>query len=326
MTNSGDIRLDGARRTVELEHDYATERADVWSAITDPARVSRWLGSVTRDGERYVLDMGEGDVATGEITACEPERRLEVTWSYAAEAPSALEVVLVDSNVGCTLRLVHRRLQAVGAAGYGAGWEDFLSALSRTLGSPDSARSFEAALADYRQREAKLVAGRFARGDAGSSVHLERLLDASLADVWSALTEPDRIGRWLWPVLEWPDDPDRRRSLRAGDEFQLGDPNLPAGRSRFTVTALAELSGISFTWNEVPLDIAISELDGATLLILDQGPSPDVFGAGRLRSGDDFAAGWHSLLDALSTALDGIPAERPETLWDAAYAVYHLDD
>jgi uncharacterized protein YndB with AHSA1/START domain len=326
MTDRDGIMLDGARRTIELERDYPTARAEVWDAITDRERLARWLGSVTRDGDRYVLDMGEGDVATGEITACEPGIRLEVTWSYGTEAPSRLEVVLADDDAGCTLRLTHGRLQAIGAAGYGAGWEDFLGSLARSLDAPVDARSFEAALVDYRRREAGLVAGGFDRGPAGSSVHLERLLDATLVEVWSALTEPGRIGRWLWPVIAWPDDPERRRSLRLGDSFVLGDPNLPEAQSLFEVIALEELASIAFTWNGVSLSFGISEVDGATLLVLDQGASPDVFGAGRLRSGDDFAAGWHSLLDVLSVTLDGIPVEHPDTLWEAAYSVYHPAD
>jgi uncharacterized protein YndB with AHSA1/START domain len=32
------------------------------------------------------------------------------------------------------------------------------------------------------------------------SVQMERNYDSTIEDVWSALTEPDRVKRWLYPV------------------------------------------------------------------------------------------------------------------------------
>jgi hypothetical protein len=47
-----------------------------------------------------------------------------------------------------------------------------------------------------------------------------------------------------------------------------------------------------------------------------------VFGAGRLRSAPDFAAGWHALVDGLVLLLNGLTVPKPEALWEAAYEVY----
>jgi uncharacterized protein YndB with AHSA1/START domain len=47
---------------------------------------------------------------------------------------------------------------------------------------------------------------------AGRSLLLRRTYDAPIDDVWSACTEPDRIGRWLAPV---------HGDLRLGGRFQL---------------------------------------------------------------------------------------------------------
>ncbi|MFF4624258.1 SRPBCC family protein [Nonomuraea jabiensis] len=49
---------------------------------------------------------------------------------------------------------------------------------------------------------------------AGRSLLLRRTYDAPIEDVWSACTDPDRIGRWLTPI-----DGD----LRIGGTFQLKD-------------------------------------------------------------------------------------------------------
>ncbi|MGW4801860.1 SRPBCC family protein, partial [Nonomuraea sp. NPDC004297] len=49
---------------------------------------------------------------------------------------------------------------------------------------------------------------------AGRSLLLRRTYDASIEDVWSACTDPDRIGRWLTPI---------EGDLRLGGTFQLKD-------------------------------------------------------------------------------------------------------
>ncbi|QFY05366.1 hypothetical protein GBF35_00515 [Nonomuraea phyllanthi] len=49
---------------------------------------------------------------------------------------------------------------------------------------------------------------------AGRSLLLRRTYDAPIEDVWSACTNPDRIGRWLAPI---------EGELRPGGTFQLKD-------------------------------------------------------------------------------------------------------
>ncbi|WP_238008521.1 SRPBCC family protein [Dactylosporangium sp. AC04546] len=49
---------------------------------------------------------------------------------------------------------------------------------------------------------------------AGRSVLLRRVYDAAIEDVWSACTDPERLGRWLGPV---------EGDLRVGGTFQLKD-------------------------------------------------------------------------------------------------------
>lgn len=52
---------------------------DVWSALTDPERLARWFSPVSgelRMGGHYEI---EGN-ASGEITACDPPNRFDLTW------------------------------------------------------------------------------------------------------------------------------------------------------------------------------------------------------------------------------------------------------
>jgi uncharacterized protein YndB with AHSA1/START domain len=271
------------------------------------------------------------------VLACEPEKRILVRWMFAGEAETELEALLEPHGEDhVVLSLTHRRVQAVTAAVYGAGWEDVFTHLDRELrgeqdpgdrgyvGEAADPAAFDAALEEYRRCEAALVPARMVREDGLSGVHLERALDAPIDEVWDALTRPERIGRWLWPVVEWPDDPVRARALELGDTFLLGDANVPDGTHTMEVLALEPGRLLSFTWGPArsAVTIRLAEQGGTTLLVLDQDAVPDVFGAGRLRSAPDFAAGWHSLVDGLVLLLAGLDAPKRDGLWDAAYEVY----
>lgn len=345
MTIWGDISLDGARRTVTIEREFAATVPDLWSALTEPARLRRWIGELEHTDDGFLLRMGGPDVdavATGRVLACEPERRILVGWRFSGdggteadtELEAALEAVGPDRS---RLTLRHARVQALTAADYGAGWEDMLTHLARAVGEEASpvgerpylgeaadAAAYGAALEEYRRAEAALVPATMLRDGGRSGVHLERLLDAPIAEVWDALTLPHRIGRWLWPVVAWPDDPERVRRLRLGDEFRLGDQNVPDGVHAMEVLDFDEGRLLGFTWgpDRSAVRIRLSESGGGTLLVLDQEAIPDVFGAGRMRSTPDFAAGWHALVDGLTLLLAGLTVPQQAGLWDAAYAVY----
>jgi uncharacterized protein YndB with AHSA1/START domain len=78
----------GAGKTIRLSRDYDAPIADVWDALTDPARISRWFLPVSGDlrlGGRYQLEGNAG----GEIVACERPNRLLVTWAYGEVSSDA---------------------------------------------------------------------------------------------------------------------------------------------------------------------------------------------------------------------------------------------
>lgn len=320
----GRMLADGAHRTVELRRDLAAEPAEVWSALTEPARVARWIGALEVSRPDYVLTFPAGGQARGAIEDCDPPHRLRVSWSYDDEPVSELRVALAANGSGCTLTLVHARLAAISGAGYGAGWQDFLGAMASELGFERGTVEEAELVPAYRRLEARLVPATLGRDGDRWTVSLDRLLDAPVAEVWSALTEPDRIGRWLWPVVTWPDDPARERSLRLGDRFVLGDENLPDGQNVMDVLELDPGRRIVFSWGPKGESVGfeVEPTGDGTLLRLRQSATAEVYAAGRMRSGPDFAAGWHSLVDGLALLLQGSEAPKGSELWDAAYAVY----
>jgi uncharacterized protein YndB with AHSA1/START domain len=67
---------------VRMEDRFDTNADDVWSALTDPARLARWYGEVEGDlrlgGEYRARLFASGWEGTGRVEACEPPRRLLV--------------------------------------------------------------------------------------------------------------------------------------------------------------------------------------------------------------------------------------------------------
>lgn len=88
MTNdlSGSKRTLGALRTAEgkgivrLEDRFDTDREDLWSALTDPRRLARWLGEVEGDlrqgGDFRARYFASGWEGTCRVDECQPPQGL----------------------------------------------------------------------------------------------------------------------------------------------------------------------------------------------------------------------------------------------------------
>ncbi len=160
------LRTAGDAVTVRLARHLDHPPAAVWSACTEPARLSHWFGEVgpvpdvdvdgvgARPGSSAEAGGGGGtggglrlggsawlwspEAADGgriSIRHCDPPRRLVVGWSYAEEPASRVELRLTPAGAGAGTDLV---LEHTGAGGFegpehGAGWETFLAALDAHL-------------------------------------------------------------------------------------------------------------------------------------------------------------------------------------------------
>ena len=159
-TLQGALRLDGDRLAVRFERRYPATPAEVWSAITEPERVGRWLAPTTLLGNgRYRLDFGDDHVTTGEVETCDPPHALVVSWDFAGEPASRVSVEVRPEGDGSVLVLDHTRLPQDQGAGFGAGWEAHLATLEAQLSgesSPDWDERFGAMLPAYRAALADL--------------------------------------------------------------------------------------------------------------------------------------------------------------------------
>lgn len=324
----GTLLADGPLRTVTLRHEYAAAPAEVWDAVTSPDRIERWLGPVQMNGDEYILQMwADVPAVSGKVMECAAPQRLVVSWNFRGEPPSEIEVSIEPTAKGSMLTFTQSQVEAIEAGSRGAGWQHYLGELAGVLGEPVEQQDWDSMRASYRTMEAALVAADLGTEPGGWTVSMDRLVDAEPAEVWSALTEPDRIGRWLWPVVEWPDDPARERPLELGDRFVLGDANVEEAKRGFEVLAMDPGRRMVVRWGAIGAEVAfeVEPTADGTVLRLRQSAAPDVVAQGTLRSGPDFAAGWHAVVDMLVLLLQRHdPHEEPADgeLWEAAYRVY----
>jgi uncharacterized protein YndB with AHSA1/START domain len=124
---------------------YDTSVADLWDAVTNPERISRWLAPIAGElklGGRYEI---EGN-ASGTITRCKPPEELALTWEHAGTT-SWVEVRLEPAprGAGTILRLEHlyhpweEFEKTYGPGAGGVGWELSLAGLDLHLSSPSDA-------------------------------------------------------------------------------------------------------------------------------------------------------------------------------------------
>ena len=126
---------DGPVHVVELRRTYDAPAEDVWDACTNPERIPRWFLPVSGDlrlGGRFQLEGNAG----GEITECEPPRRLAVTWEFGGDA-SLVTLDLAPAGDDATELLLRHAVgdndhwATYGPGATGVGWDLALLGLAQ---------------------------------------------------------------------------------------------------------------------------------------------------------------------------------------------------
>lgn len=122
-------------RVVIATHSYGTSIEDLWDALTNVERISRWFLPVwgrLRVGGRYRFEGHAG----GRILRYEPPRALAVTWELARVVSWVTVTLVANPKGGTTLELEHvtparDHWKQLGAGAIGVGWDWAITSLAR---------------------------------------------------------------------------------------------------------------------------------------------------------------------------------------------------
>jgi uncharacterized protein YndB with AHSA1/START domain len=122
----GHLRSADGKGVVRMEDRFDTDIDDLWSALTDPRRLARWLGEFEGDlrlgGEFRARFFSSGWEGTGRVEACEPPQRLlMVTKDDDQPDEHVIEATLTADGSQTILVLEERGMPLEHLAGYGAG-------------------------------------------------------------------------------------------------------------------------------------------------------------------------------------------------------------
>jgi uncharacterized protein YndB with AHSA1/START domain len=121
----GTLRSADGRGVVRMEDRFDTDIDDLWAALTDPDRLSRWLGDFEGDlrpgGEFRARFFASGWEGTGRVDVCEPPRRLLVRTREAEQEEHVIEAALTADGEQTLLVLEERGMPLDLLAAYGAG-------------------------------------------------------------------------------------------------------------------------------------------------------------------------------------------------------------
>lgn len=146
MTDSDDGRLLGSLRrlggeqagrgVVRVEDVYDTGVDDLWSAVTDPSRLARWIAEVDGDlrvGGQFRARFTSSWTGLGRVDVCEPPRRLLVTTWDEGEDETVIEALLEPRGERTRLVIEERGLPLPELAAHGAGWQAHIEDLAAFL-------------------------------------------------------------------------------------------------------------------------------------------------------------------------------------------------
>lgn len=175
-------------------------------------------------------------------------------------------------------------------------WHQRLDALVTELARGQRARRQKERLMIEIKDQLDAIHRRVDRTGESVGVLLRRRYEAEVADVWSALTEPDRVRRWFFPLSG---------DLRVGGDFQL------EGNAGGEILACDAPSYLRLTFGGPTSVVELRlEADGDdTVLELAHAVPLDMAGSG---AGALFVGpGWDGAFLALGLFLAGVEADDP---------------
>lgn len=157
----GSLRSADGKGVVRMEDRFDTDADDLWSALTDPVRLARWLGEIEGD-PRVAGEFGarfyDGWEGTGRVEVCEPPQRMLLAMRDADPGPGqpaegSIEVTLTADGSQTILVWEERGMPLDLLAAYGAGIQVHVKDLADHVAGRergDAAARWEELLPAYR--------------------------------------------------------------------------------------------------------------------------------------------------------------------------------
>lgn len=128
---------EGPMVVATLRREIAADPQAVWTALTAPEQLPQWLAPGTielRPGGAVRLDFGDsGVVVDSTVSAVEPGRLLEYSWSGPGEALRPVRWEIEAKECGTRLTLTLTLPASEDVARSCAGWEAHLEMLAAAL-------------------------------------------------------------------------------------------------------------------------------------------------------------------------------------------------
>ncbi|GGU93273.1 hypothetical protein GCM10010211_70130 [Streptomyces albospinus] len=226
------------RTALRMERRLTHPPHEVWTALTDPARVGQWFpcdvavelragGTIT-----FLMPQVSGPAMTGTVTDAEEPRLYGFTWG-----DDRLRWEIAPEADGSLLTLVHTFGDRFGAASFASGWHLCMTALSQLLDGespavePDSGELHEAYLEQF-----DLGHGAVEETAEGPRIRFERQLVRPAETVWAVLTGGDEPA-----TGERAPEGFASRTTPAGPVIEVREPSVLAYRCRPEGTVRWEL-------------------------------------------------------------------------------------
>ena len=156
----GTLRSVDGTGVVRMVDRYDTDTDDLWSALTEPQRLARWIAEVDGDlrvGGEFHARFTSGWEGPGRVDVCEPPQRLQVTMAPGQKDQTVIEAELVAEGDRTCLVIQERGLPLDELAAHGAGWQAHVEDLAAHLAGQERA--------DWRSRWTELTPSYRAQAD-----------------------------------------------------------------------------------------------------------------------------------------------------------------
>jgi uncharacterized protein YndB with AHSA1/START domain len=308
MEQFGEVQKldDGFKVTFErhLDHDIET----VWEAITDPKKLKYWFTDIEMEhmpgGKMNIIFRDAGKTVTsGEIVKIEKPFHFVWTW----EGELADWRLIPEGKNKCKLVFTYSKMSdqyAVGAAG---GFHTLVSRLEQFLNGdktiyPFGTEEFDPEQELLREKYGEKIFKDHPELEAHNPVRIERILNAPVEKVWSALTERDQLKKWYFDFPE-------TFVLNPGQQFDwwAGPPDGKQWLHRGKIVEVIKNKKLVHTWefpgytghSELSWELNEFEKNKTRLLLIHKFIIPFDLKEDALRR-RNFVTGWKQIMESLA--------------------------